>query len=473
MELKEESKLFTQKLRCVGKISDGIHTVDDLHITIIHPVLQPDKIKGLIYINNPRATEGVIRLFNSKVAGLTLEAYNGNQKLFSDELSIKNFSREQRKIKPGKITTSITLSFELRSVKFIDSFESKNDIETRTLSFFLAGPSDVWQILQIRYPDDSGNIKIELKNSSIDLGDEFDISIFPWHFYDRLTEPYKLDVSTSVLALRIKTDRPRSEIPDNAFLEYGQRLADDLLLLSSFLSKHWIAWYGYNLITADRIESFFRQARKTISAKVHGDEFPIKSNKIREFLKKGLVALHNLREDGLDLTLPITYYIVGHEARYVEERFTTLFLALEKIKDLYASKNELDKTLNGSAFGRLKSKLSKLVKQEIDDAGLREKIIAKLPDLNRPPLRFTLESLFDRYSVKWQDIYPDGSDLTLIRTRDFLFHSSSKADADELIRELNRLEIIMCRLLLRMLGWSDLSQTAKDYDRKRLRRHQK
>jgi len=91
---------------------------------------------------------------------------------------------------------------------------------------------------------------------------------------------------------------------------------------------------------------------------------------------------------------------------------------------------------------------------------------AKIPELNRPSLRFVLDALFFRYNIDWTDIYPSTGDFTLIKTRDKLFHSSQEPNFDLLFKETNRLQAIIERLLLRMLGWEDLSHSPTDFMKK-------
>jgi hypothetical protein len=73
--------------------------------------------------------------------------------------------------------------------------------------------------------------------------------------------------------------------------------------------------------------------------------------------------------------------------------------------------------------------------------------------------------MFVKYNVNWKDLYPPGSDFTLIKTRDNLFHSSIDIDYDNLIKELHRLQALLERLLLSVLGWSNFINAPTEQER--------
>ncbi len=74
------------------------------------------------------------------------------------------------------------------------------------------------------------------------------------------------------------------------------------------------------------------------------------------------------------------------------------------------------------------------------------------------PSKLALEDLFASLGVDWKDVYPDGSRLTLIQTRNLLFHSSSETIYETLEEEAHRAQALVERVILRLLGWEDLSR---------------
>ncbi len=89
----------------------------------------------------------------------------------------------------------------------------------------------------------------------------------------------------------------------------------------------------------------------------------------------------------------------------------------------------------------------------------------KIPELNRPSISSQLSWLCDSFDVSWRDLYPADIDLEqprFIRTRNEIFHSNSPIDGRFVLREAYRVSALFERLLLRALGWTDLSATGPD-----------
>jgi hypothetical protein len=136
-----------------------------------------------------------------------------------------------------------------------------------------------------------------------------------------------------------------------------------------------------------------------------------------------------------------------------------LFLSLERIKDMFARKKKLHENLKPKPFKKFASFLRPIIKNEITNEDAAQKIADKIPELNRPALRTVLELLFEEYAVNWKELYPPGSKFTLINTRDKLFHSSNAVETEQLFKEELRLQFLLERLILSMLGWNDFSHS--------------
>jgi hypothetical protein len=86
----------------------------------------------------------------------------------------------------------------------------------------------------------------------------------------------------------------------------------------------------------------------------------------------------------------------------------------------------------------------------------------KLPELNRPSIASQLQWLCDSLGVTWRDLYPPNVSLDrprFIRTRNEIFHSNAPVDGAFVLRETYRVSALFERLILKVLGWTDLSAT--------------
>ena len=73
--------------------------------------------------------------------------------------------------------------------------------------------------------------------------------------------------------------------------------------------------------------------------------------------------------------------------------------------------------------------------------------------------------IMEEYNVYWQDLYPSNSELTIFKTRNRLFHSSKHPSPETIDKELIRLQVLLSRIILKMLGWDDISEVrdARDF----------
>jgi len=343
----------------------------------------------------------------------------------------------------------------------------RDEQKDRHLSFFLTGPAAAWRVFESHEVEFTGNETVRVDNSSISLNEvfPFEIEVRPWYFYDRTALPESFPVKTKVLVLHFKTSKSEEELSDDDFVALSTPVADDLALISSFVARRWITWYRSQLETTSGVKTFVRRVRESSRNDVDRFRMVVEPRDADEVIRKAFMNLRKLRDEGMNLYMPILYFVAGMEATYVEEQFSLQFLSLERIKDMHAIKEGIDSNVPGSKFSRLRNKLSAVIKEELQEATVVEKVRRKIPELNRPSLRMILDHMLARYNVTWQDLYPQGGDFTLIRTRDNLFHSSAEIDIDLLIKEKHRLQALLERVILSMLGWSSHRNSPPSYEK--------
>lgn len=459
-------KLFSEKLEFIGSISKNGKTVDGLHF-----VVQYSKIKNTGIIGNIIGTThnyydlkkiaylpGLYCELNFETNG-TRRQYIKSKKVLIESLH-------------GKPAESNELKYIIADLKFEDITDitelKGNNGSERNLTFFLNGPTKIWEIRYARGAFFDGSVKMDVYNSKLDLGLDlpYEIEVMPWYFYDKVQEPNEYETTTNIYALNLRTKKSIKELSDANFVKSGEKIVEDILLLISFLSRSWVVWYRHTLVTKDVVRIYTKESRKCSSREPQDLDRLIQHGKTREFLKLAVNSLQKLRVNGLDITTSIIYYLSVNEAKYLENKFSILFLSLERIKDIYSIKENLSRNISSSKFKKIKSLLSKIITDKSSSSDVACKMKDKLPELNRPSLRNVLGSLFKRYSITWKDIYPSGNDFTLVKTRDVLFHSSTGINEDLLFKEYYRLRIIIDRLLLRILDWPDLSLVPSSYIKK-------
>lgn len=463
--MSEGRKSFVRVHEIIATISNSIQNVEQMRVRIEYPSAEQGEILGEAKCNQEQYP-ALQQIFYSPIDSLRFESIDQltGRKIHSSKFRISSLGN---KIYGPTITEPhCTLKFH----EFIIEHSVKAEPIDRQIVFFLTGPTEAWSVNEIVEPSFSGDVKHTLNEPVLDLGIEFPFSIEvrPWYFYDNDVE---LNLKKRGFALCYKIDRNHLSISNEDFFKRAEETTEDLLFLISFLSRAWIAWYKYDFIQGDKIiEKVKGDDRKYIKKREHHDLL-LEKSRTRGFLKLAFPTLQSLRSKGIDLKIPLIHYISGYEARFIEERFTSLFLSLERIKDLYVKFNNTDKILSETHFKVLNKKICKLInesKHEIgaNDGVTRQKIYSKIRELNRPTLQMVLFDLFSSYGVDWKDIYPADSKFTLTNTRDILFHSSVQMDPENLFKELTRLELLLDRLLIRMLGWTEVIKSDRPYSRR-------
>ena len=453
---------FIEVHEFTGTLSDGSDlVVTDLHVVISYSKNNRGKIYGKIY-GTDATSESLAPIANSSSKLLSLYSKNSEGEFFSNQVLIQQQSYRQQVAQKRNTVTYEVMSLELFEFSKIDYVDTELGGK-RLLTFFLTGPKNIWPVYQAMTCLDTGEIKNNIDDLSLELDKRFTIIVRPVYFYDKIANPIGAQISTYTIAICFETEVAEEELSDEQLVNEGKSFVEDIVLLASFLCKHWAAWYAYTLVTKKSVHFSIESRQRASEIRINRDEIPIDLRRMKDFFQIAGSRLRSLRREDIDLTLPLTYYISGNEAKYTEEQFVKTFLGLEKLKDIYAQKYKLEKNLSNTKFDKIKTKLSEMIKQEIEDTELAANICDKLPELNRPKLRTILDKLFDTYNIKWDDIYPQNSQFSLIKTRDILFHSSKEVTTYELFLELQRLQILLTRVFLRILDWEDLSRTVKGY----------
>jgi hypothetical protein len=458
-------KLFFERHEFAGVLSKGDKFVKDLHIVVQYSKIKEGNIVGKI-LGNVETAQQIEALSESPGKHYVLSTK-------SSEYSGRSFSSDNMFIERiiNKPSYGTNMHFKIAELRFLElSIEEtveQREKEDRKLIFFLSGPEKLWDTYENVKLSFTGEEKIEIDNSKIELNEQFpfDIETRSWYFYEKDFTENKYRVKTQVQVLSFTTKISQSILSDEDFLALAKPLADDLILLISFLSRRWVVWYRYEFYTNDKMYYFIKHTRECSSMEMEPDDSIIEGNDVREFIKKAITELRKLRQANIDLYMSLVYYVSANEAKYLEEKFSVLFLSLERIKDMFTKKNKIQKIYQSSIFEKVSDTIYSVLTQNLGCDPKLKLLKEKLPELNRPALRHTLDLLFKQYDVNWCDLYPKDNEFTLIKTRDRLFHSSSDLPIDLLGKEKLRLQSLLERLLLSMLGWKNPSHTPFGYKR--------
>ncbi len=454
---------FYKTYEACGTLSKGTQVVEKLYLKISYSLIHGGRIIGEI-IGNKDTYDQITDL--NKVPGNKLE-FVGKEYRFPDLYSFKGQANIRTIIplpRTPQNSTGIIAEISFSSLKIKVGKSNKRN-KTRDIIFYLAGPRTLWCAPTSRSLSSTGEASCDISNSIIELDNEipFSVEIELKYQHDRSPEGYEL--ATDIYALHLKPKDILNKLSKKKLIDLGEKLVDDLTLLVSFLSRKRVLWFKY-MFRGKAIEEYIKQTPSCSSVAADTSDICLRFRDIRIFLRKGLTKLQQLREENFDLQLPLIYHIAATETTHLEEEFAILFLALEKIKDMFAIREELTENLSGNELSTIEKEVRKLIKTNITHKETRKKVYEKIGELNRPSLSYVLTVLFNKHKVKWHDLYPHQTDgaFPFIKTRNKLFHSSSKVDDDKLIKETYRLRYILDRLLLSFLGWENLMHSPPSYN---------
>ena len=332
----------------------------------------------------------------------------------------------------------------------------------RAAVFYLYGPSSIWNLR----PTVDSFLRGPTEYTNTDLG----IAIGPLRVsvdeeVRRKTDPddEHLLLQRSVYALSILTDATPDELSDEVFLADARQLADDLLILASLASKTWIDWFRYTMYSGRRTVHHVRStAREPESGFRSYDRMIVEPPMLREFLQ---TALPRYREARDDLHLPILTHVGTKDVRYADAQFLSQFSALEALSALNARRDGADRILGKADARRVRHAFrDALATLDLTPEAV-DAIERKVPELNRHSFATVLDRLLRDLELDLADLYPEGARQTLVDTRNKLVHGDGAlADTDEFFREATRLSGLLDRVLLRTLGWTDLSSAPSKHD---------
>jgi hypothetical protein len=450
---------FYERYQFPGQFIVGDVVSDSVDLIIEFSELDGGRIQGFVLGDNA-AAEAVWPAFNARTSSRIVSTGDQRSVIRAEGVLVNH-------MRPFVGTSGIVAEFSCSEVSETIQRQGPPD---RGISFSLAGPLGVLEPREVPTSSWTGSRTVEVFHSDLDLG-------VPWHgrielrnhyVWEQIAETSDQGRFARVPSLTLGSENARHDLPDGVFLSEAKELAEDATLLMSVAGRQWVVWYGYTFWT----ESFvvhYRGHRSRHGREDHRlDDLPVGLN-AREFLKACLPQFRERRLAGDDFRLPIAYWVPKGGTRYVEERFAAAFWALEKLIDLFVKRAKRDRILGSAAFERVDQGLKVALQQmQIpqsrwgDSATSLAMLREKLPELNRPSIASQLQWLCDSFDVTWRDLYPADLDLDkprFIRTRNEIFHSNASVDGAFVLRETYRVSALFERLILRALGWADLTAT--------------
>jgi hypothetical protein len=343
--------------------------------------------------------------------------------------------------------------FSFEEVEIRRLFGVRPESARKRAQFIMDGPSALWMTYSQQVLADTGEIENQVHDSSMFLDNVPEaIEARPHYVYaqpSRKSGSVKEVVQAKLFSVIV--DAPGADLRSiEEFMVHSSEIADTLCLLVGFLSKSPIRWFSSTYVDGNILIERHRAAKANSDEPPHWDEVVLSSKCIRQFLSTAFAAFRTAPI----ARLPVLYYIWSQSARFVEDRFTVLFFALEKMLSFLDKMHPEPALLSDPELTALwktvRPSLLSMGKSP-EQAGL---IQEKRSELKRPPLRHKICRHLRTLSINLDDVGGDEGLRKMIRVRNRLTHDGEEVPIDEVVFETKRLETIVERMLLRLLGWS-------------------
>jgi hypothetical protein len=289
-----------------------------------------------------------------------------------------------------------------------------------------------------------------------------------YHRYDHLRMNYnerKGDYRYYSCAADIETKSVNSRNYHKKIKEAKKEL-EDYLHLISFVSRKRVKLYQCtSLLYTEDTEGkrSYLAELEYFEKNPYPEEYPARledciifPDNFDEFIK---VAYPEFIRNKDSLKSILDYYITAQEEKLLESSFLILFVVLEALVYQFSPEENVQMNLQRKQFKELTKKIKPIILKFCDEEGVeKDLVLKKLPELQRVPIKENLERLIEKYEIYTDDLYPVSKEkFKFIKMRNNLIHKGKISDYYEFFKDKRKLQILVERIILRILGWEKRS----------------
>lgn len=467
--------MFYKKLEFQASLESDTEKAENLRASISYRVDAPAPIVGYLTgdLHNYKDIKKIINseeTMRLKSAPLTGYAFHN---IVDSKLNWKSMHDPSIQHSQGNVRDTKILDFELRNFTIEDKISEHDHPFVTYHTFGLASIYDSIVWLEPSYTGER-KVKDEPLVLNIDSALVETCKVYTHYFWDKIKKDGKtVDISTSVISVNF--EMPKELVIDRAaLLQELNDLVQEILIVASFLGRRRADWYMRESILANTWQTKYRfRSYRGESERNNWRDLLADPSKIPALLQQSINGYRQQVRDGIELEVPIRYLLMSQEVPVLEQKFVLAFLSLEKLIDEYYKETDEREILEVGDFNSLKAKLKNLIKLNITNENKRSDIYPKLLDINRKPLKKLLEILLSSLLIDWHDLYPQGKELSIVTTRNRLFHRNvdEEMNIDELWKESIRTQRMVERIILKLMGCSDFSVVPDKFEKEWLQKN--
>lgn len=451
-----------------GELQSATQKVSDLQFRISYSLASQGRIRGKV--SGPeRLRNELSKLQISADPFLELKTTSPDsfgRRLYSDTASITStFSTDPQASLLGLPVKQASDDAFFRPIAEI-SFQSlvvnekpHHESQPNRVDFYMSGDRIFWRLLLLQVSSEIGDPSLNETGCVLKLADDspYTVQLIPSDL-KRWDERRELRMTKDIWLLRFLENR----VPEAGELDdlpaMRRQIVDAISVAVSVATGRKTDFFrieNYSGKTHARIV-VSRETFRDMSGYPSPGTLAFASSEM-DFLTLAVKNYRTLMAEQLELETPVDYWLRGRMSGDFRERFLLMFLALERLKDMWSKSKGQSYILSDTGWAKLNSSVKSAIKDAVDDPVDRASIYQKTRELNRPSLSSVLTNMMEHYEVRTDDLYPPSVSPTFISTRDRLVHSGDIGDPKRFYKDSVRVQHIVERLFLRMLGWTDVS----------------
>lgn len=252
------------------------------------------------------------------------------------------------------------------------------------------------------------------------------------------------------------------DVPISDFLDSVADILEDIkyfLLVVSFATRTRTACYGWDASSESELCSRYLP---DISIPTGYSEPSFNDGLIDPSNRESFYNLaysELIRSEYKESIVAAIFALTPLKERILESDFISVFSAIEQILLTFRRAEALEFALAKEEWTALKAAIEKTIKEKIPEKSSREKVKAKISDLNRVPVSYAYEKFIGKMEIDTSDLWPvfnrkDG--VSLYQLRNWLSHGEPIPDSvrDQMWIANSHLRWTLERIVLKLLGWS-------------------
>lgn len=237
---------------------------------------------------------------------------------------------------------------------------------------------------------------------------------------------------------------------------------EDFLLLVSFGYGNRVLWIGYEYSDENNYYEFYKGNILNSYKPKRANAIDINDWTVNDFIVKSYSRF--IEEESNYVAIKSAIYALCNDNEFgiIDSKYLELFSAFESILLSFKKKDRNEKLLKVSAFKELSKEIELTINKYLEDnnyeMSLKESIVDKISELNRPSLKNTLQKFQKEYDLKLDNFWPfftenrEKPGLSDIRNKlihgDYLYNKYDYLDYAK-----HQLRLILIVTIIKVLGW--------------------